>query len=102
MVTEALVLNLSGGGVFSLGNGKLSGNLFGGPQNAADDIRHSATSVGIQDLDSDKVDSLGNAVLAWTDGTGAVSSDRSCPRQCHSEGWSCPRRRDPGTRRGEY
>ena len=67
-----LVFCLSGGSVLSLGSGELTGGLLGGPQNTTNNISHSATSVGAQDLDGNEIDCLGNAVLARTDGTGAV------------------------------
>ena len=59
-----LVLGLSGGGVLNLGSGELGGSLFDGPDNATDDIRHTAASVGTKDLDGDKVDGLGHTVPA--------------------------------------
>ena len=55
-----------------LGCSKLGGSLFSSPHNTANDISHGTTSVGTQDLDGNEVDSLGNTVLAGTNGTGAV------------------------------
>jgi len=69
-----LVPRLPGGGILSLGSGELVGGLFSSPQNTTDHISHGTTSVGTQDLDGNEIDSLGNTVLARTDGTGAVSS----------------------------
>ena len=68
----SLVPCLSSGSVFSLGCSELSGSLFNSPHNTANDISHGTTSVGTQDLDGNEVDSLGNTVLAGTNGTGAV------------------------------
>lgn len=69
-----LVLGLSGRGILSLGSSELVGSLFSSPQNTANNIGHSTTSVGTQNLDSNQIDSLGNAELARTNGTGAVGS----------------------------
>ena len=67
-----LVLCPSGGSVLSLSGSKLVGSLLSGPQDTTNDISHGTTSVGTQDLDGDEVDSLGNTVLARTNGTGTV------------------------------
>ena len=71
---RTLVLRPPGGSVLSLGRGELVSSLLGSPQNASDNITHGATSVGSQDLDSNEVDSLGNAVLARTNRAGAMGS----------------------------
>ena len=56
-----LVPRLPSGSVLGLSGGELASSLLSGP-----------TPVGAQDLNSNEIDSLGNTVLARTDGTGAV------------------------------
>ena len=68
------MLGPSGGGVLGLGSGELGGSLFNGPQNTGNDIGRGTASVGTQNLDRNEVGGLGNAVLARTNGTGAVGS----------------------------
>ena len=56
-----LVPRLPGGSILGLSSGELVSSLLSSP-----------TPVGAQDLNSNEIDSLGNTVLARTDGTGAV------------------------------
>ena len=70
----SLVLRLSGSSELGLGSSELLGSLVSGPQNTTDDVGHSATSVGTQDLDGDEVGSLGNPVLAGTDRASAMGT----------------------------
>ena len=57
---------LSDGSELGLSNSELVGNLLSSPQKTTNDINHSATSIGAQDLDGDEVDGLSN--------TGAVGA----------------------------
>ena len=50
--------------ILSLGSGELGCHLLSGPQKTTDDIGGCTASVGTQGLDSDKVCSLGDTVLA--------------------------------------
>ena len=69
-----LMLRPPGGSVLSCGGSELLSSLLSSPQHTGNNITHSPASVGTQDLDGNQVDSLGNTVLARTDGTSAVSA----------------------------
>jgi hypothetical protein len=67
-----LVPCVPGGGELDIGNSELGG-LLGDPQNTANGISHSATSVRTQDLDSDGVGSLSNPIFAGTSAVGVMA-----------------------------
>ena len=68
-----LVPRLSCGSVLGFSSGKFIGCLVSSPEDTTDNISHCTTSAGTQNLDGDEVCSLGNTILARTDGTGTVS-----------------------------
>ena len=58
--------------ILSLGSGELDCRLLSGPKKSTDDIGGCTASVGTQDLDSDKVCTLGDTLLARANCISAV------------------------------
>lgn len=71
---RALVVRLSCSSDFGSSRDSLRLSLSGSPDNATNDIRHAAASVGSQDPDSNDFRLLGHAVLAGGNGASAVGT----------------------------
>jgi hypothetical protein len=74
LATEPLCFVFPVAAYSDLGSGELVRSVLSSPQDTGNNVAHSATSVGTQDLDGNQVDSLGNTILARTNGTSAVGS----------------------------